>query len=651
MKYTRLLVSILVIACQPTRPLVADQNILKNPGFEELDQGSRPVGWSMPTDVYAVDTQVAHSGKNSLRIRSINPEVYRLTTQPIPFQIGRFYKMSVWVKTENVVGKETGATLCMEWNNDKGWLGGSYPAGFTGANDWKLLEADTGTVPPEAKTVAFVLYLRKGMTGTAWFDDACVTAAYPPPLTTFMVSPTYRGYLLPGADPQPVRIRMTLGNPLVDDLKLEEVRLTVNGKPVRVNPLNKQAVVDIDPNKLKPGDNSISVSLDMAASGKNLATQTYTVRKWKPGEALPKVYIDSHNRAIVEGKPFFPLGLYLGSGTKGDQPIQDLDTLARSPFNCLMNYGVIGGSLEDMRKYLDAVAERKLKILFSIKDVYEGTQYYPKQIDQFTGEKEIVERLVNEFKDHPALLAWYINDELPPPYIPRLEKRQQDMVRLDPDHPTWIVLYQVNDLRQYVNTTDVLGTDPYPIPDVPITHVTNYMQKTFEAVEGRRAMWMVPQCMNWSAYRKGEKPVRGPTYEEMRNMTFQCLVGGATGLVYYSFFDLKRDPAGFDKPWADICKVGEEVKGLSPHLLSAEEAPIITLKEPNESILFATRRWQGKKLLMAVNVSREEQKATFILPGKLKNVKRVNETGEVTVSGNQITETFPPVAVHLYQWE
>lgn len=651
MKYTRLLVFILIVANQPARPSLAGQNLLKNPGFEESDQRGQPADWSMPTDVYAVDTQVAHSGKNSLRIRNSNPEVYRLTTQPIPFQTGRFYKMSVWVKTESVAGKEMGATLCMEWNNDKGWLGGSYPAGITGTSDWKLLEADTSTIPPEAKTVAFVLYLRKGMTGTAWFDDACVTPAYPPVLSTFMVSPTYRGYLLPGAKRQPVRVRITLGDPLVEDLKLEEVRLAMNGKRVKVRASKRGAVVTVPRKNLQPGSNTLAVTLDKVVAGKNLATQTYTVRKWKPDEPLPKVYIDSHNRAIVEGKPFFPLGLYLGTGPRGEQSIKDLDTLARSPFNCLMNYGVTGGSLEDIHKYLDAVGERKLKILFSIKDVYEGIDYYSQQVDRFKGEKEIVEGLVNEFKGHPALLAWYINDELPPSYIPRLEKRQQDMMRLDPDHPTWVVLYQINDLKQYLNTTDVLGTDPYPIPDVPLRQVTSYTQKTFEAVEGRRAMWMVPQCMNWSVYRPGEKPVRGPTYEEMRNMTFQCLVGGATGLVYYSFFDLKRDPAGFDKPWADICRVGEEVKGLFPYMLSTEPRPRVSLKKPNEFILFATRQCKGRKLLMAVNVSREEQKATFVLSNKARSLRRLNESGVITVTGNQLADDFAPAAVHVYEWE
>jgi|EP01046_Picozoa_sp_COSAG06_P023724 hypothetical protein len=45
-----------------------------------------------------------------------------------------------------------------------------------------------------------------------------------------------------------------------------------------------------------------------------------------------------------------------------------------------------------------------------------------------------------QFKDHPALVAWYTNDELPATtYRPQLLTHQQWVVEGDPNHPTWQV--------------------------------------------------------------------------------------------------------------------------------------------------------------------------------------------------------------------
>ena len=44
--------------------------------------------------------------------------------------------------------------------------------------------------------------------------------------------------------------------------------------------------------------------------------------------------------------------------------------------------------------------------------------------------------------------------------MPDLEKHYQWTAETDPDHPTWAVLYEAPQLRQYLRTFDVVGTDP-----------------------------------------------------------------------------------------------------------------------------------------------------------------------------------------------
>jgi hypothetical protein len=81
--------------------------------------------------------------------------------------------------------------------------------------------------------------------------------------------------------------------------------------------------------------------------------------------------IDSHNRFILNGEPFFPLGLYVVQCTNGSYTTE-LDEIADSPFDTLMNYAInecgTEASYQQIRDYLDELARRDLKVIFSLKE-------------------------------------------------------------------------------------------------------------------------------------------------------------------------------------------------------------------------------------------------------------------------------------------
>ena len=92
----------------------------------------------------------------------------------------------VFVKNlENVQGDDSGATLCMEWYDaNQTYLGGSYPSGAKGTTaGWKRVHGVSGRVPERAARGTVTCYVRRGMTGTAWFDDVAVRRYYPPLIT------------------------------------------------------------------------------------------------------------------------------------------------------------------------------------------------------------------------------------------------------------------------------------------------------------------------------------------------------------------------------------------------------------------------------------------------------------------------------------
>jgi len=143
---------------------------------------------------------------------------------------------------------------------------------------------------------------------------------------------------------------------------------------------------------------------------------------------------------------------------------------------------------------------------------------------------------------------------------PRLEARQRLVSRLDPNHPTWAVLYQVDDLYGYLHTADVLGTDPYPVPDRPVTLGRRLDPEVARGLGWLQAALDVPQAFDWASYRKtGE----GASAYARRGTGDDVSLPHSrrARLIYYSYADLLRDPkVGFDQRWADLLRIGQEVK-------------------------------------------------------------------------------------------
>lgn len=556
-------------------PIAAETNLLRNPDFE---QGTN--GWQLPR-TFSIANDVAHTGSAALRVANTNAALYHLARQPIAFEPGLRYRYGAWIKTKGVTGDESGAAICMEWSGPKGWLGGGYLDGRKGDNDWTYVEGVTQPIPAEAKTVDFKLYLRKGMTGVAWFDGASVSAVWPEPLDAQLLRPNYRGWIFHGQSNQEIIIRAVVADRFRNGIDRDGLRLVAEvvdsgGAPkisrVVDSPSPGEHDIVFEGSALPAGDYRARVKLDHAGNAISEARE-FPVKKWAKDQPAPEVHIDEFSRTIVRGKPFFPIGWYFGPGPTAKDFRAHIDRVAISSFNTIMCYGINAGGLDKVRAYLDYLQERNIKIIYSVKDVYAGTKYFREPVLGFRGEENIIRNIVAAFRDHPAVLGWYLNDELPLSMRDRLEGRQRLVTGLDPNHPTWAVLYQVNELYGYLGTADVLGTDPYPIPTKPVTMASEWARKTSGVSGGHRPVWMVPQAFDWSHYGKG-RPGRFPTPAELRVMTYLCLIHGADGLIYYCYHDLLRDRQSFEKNWADMAAVAREVDWLEPALVSCAKPEI-----------------------------------------------------------------------------
>jgi hypothetical protein len=624
---------VLTVSCA-----AAQENAVRNPGFEAVDSAGAPVGWSDRKPAYRFADGVGRGGSRGLAFDNSDPKFYSFPSQQVGLQTGFCYAFEVWVKTEELNGDESGATICLEWSGPGGkWLGGAYAEGVRGTSGgWKRVQGFTRAIPTNATRVTVAPYVRRGMTGKAWFDDLSVTRYYPPLVSSLSAS-CYRHTAASGPVSFSAGLSLDEAGVKVEEVEGTFVFATADGKTVRtVKPdsLTRDcAQVSVDASAFPVGDYTVRFALATRDGASKGAAET----RFRRADKLPerKAFIDAHLRLIVDNKPFFPLGLYW-SGVK--EP--ELETYAKGPFNCLMPYG------SPNQQQMDACHARGLKVIYSIKDFYSGTRWAPSGMKNEADELAEIKKRVGLYRNHPALLAWYINDEMPLSMVDRLAARQRLMEELDPDHPTWVVLYQYDQVRAYLPTFDVIGTDPYPIPDRPAGMALEWTRVTRDQTYNTRAVWQVPQVFDWGAYRKGAErdKTRAPTLLEMRSMAWQCVAAGANGLVFYSFFDLfkMKERDAFDTRWADVCAMGEELKRYLPVLLSEEPAPAITCEGPSA---VQTRVWRsGPDVhLLAVNSAPEPVTATVTVAGGSKRMHPEFGRAPEQDADGRLLYTFAPL--------
>ncbi|NOY82481.1 MAG: hypothetical protein GXP31_15895 [Kiritimatiellaeota bacterium] len=623
-------------------------NLAPNPGFEEIT----PKGWARQwapgaSGVFSVSTKAPHGGRRCLRFENSDSTRYVLCSAPLELSPGRCYEFEAWVRTRDVQGKDSGATICLEWSDAQGkYIGGSYPPGVKGTEDsWTRVRGISPPVPENAASCRVICYVRKNMTGVAWWDDV-VVRPYFPPLLGNMATDCYRNVALPG----PIRVRAAL-NLAGYKFGVGDVRavLTVTGADGKVRSRVQPADITddwiefvVDGAKLSPGQYTLE-SRVLGPAGKARGNARCELRRVKE---LPRrrVTFDRRQRLLVDGKPFFPLGTYW-SGIS----IKDLDLYAQSPFNCLMPYG------KPTRGQLDQAEARGLKVIFSIKDYYAGSRWCPPNIRTADDERPAVEKTVRRFRDHPALLAWYLNDELPPSYMDRLTAHRRWVEELDPDHPAWIVLYQFSRVNEYLSSFDVIGTDPYPIPRLPVRTALDWTRATVRGALGLKPVWMVPQIFDHASYAKtpeDRKKSRPPTLEEMRSMAWQCIAAGANGLIFYSWFDLWRmdkleSPAvrqPFIERWKDVTAMAAEIRRFFPVLLSADDPGPAPRVEAPPTVAWRLYARNGATFVVAVNAATEPAAARFRFHRDFSAVQvQLGTAAGAVFDGRELCVSFLPL--------
>ncbi|MCJ7610885.1 MAG: carbohydrate binding domain-containing protein, partial [Candidatus Aminicenantes bacterium] len=164
-------------SCAKSKPQAGDElagvtQFVVNGSFEEMD-GDNPKDWRSRSwqrggAAFAVEP-IGHSGGRSVMISSEKgADASWLATVPVrPYSR---YKLSGWVKTENLVpGTSRGAQVNIQGEEE--WR----TAAITGTQDWTNVEVEFDAGPNDALEVSCLFGGWGRATGKAWFDDVELT--------------------------------------------------------------------------------------------------------------------------------------------------------------------------------------------------------------------------------------------------------------------------------------------------------------------------------------------------------------------------------------------------------------------------------------------------------------------------------------------
>jgi hypothetical protein len=354
---------------------------------------------------------------------------------------------------------------------------------------------------------------------------------------------------------------------------------------------------------------------------------------------------------LANGQRFFPVGLYGFPQNRTDDAIYKEARAAGFNFlvgheareGFLRSYDIPGGPPDP-----DAATRRG-----SLLDLTYNT----------AAKRQTLIELAKHNENTAGVIVWQGPDE--PNYFPFGTRpgpsstglqAGADALRSTSKHPLWINFSPTGDdraprdfssLAHYLAVPDVVSVDIYPVgggadlqespfADRGLAAVGDFTRNLVRvvSVNGRKQkpVWMVLQGFGWQALGAASNPPekwngRTPTYDEIRFMTFDAIINGATGVIYWGApFIAKEDNA----TWDSLKRVATELQSLQPALTGEILAADHHAYSANRNIEIAVRQAGRDLYLLMANASPLD----------------IGET-EIEFHGKKLRAKFGPFAVEV----
>ncbi len=391
-------------------------------------------------------------------------------------------------------------------------------------------------------------------------------------------------------------------------------------------------------------------------------------------DGLQRVRLAPDGRFFVNDAAVFPIGYTSGPVIGGLAPdgLDGLAELKREGYVFQLWYCPPGMWGPDREAQLDALLEQSRRqgaqVVISIPDLQAIKPGEQSKIAE-------LRRVVTKYRGHPALLFWKGEDEPQWGHFPVEDLRiyYQTIHALDPDHPIWITQAPrgtVEELRPYDPFFDIGAIDIYPVSYPPGDHsgianknlsvVGDYTKLIGEVTNHQKPLMMVLQIC-WSGVTKPGKTLRFPTFPEERYMTYQAIIDGARGLVYFGgnvrgCWNDNDAAYGWNWTFYDrvLRPVLDELRPGSP-LHPALIAPNSTLPvrvEGSAGVEYTVREVGDLIYILAAKREDGAAQVTFSgLPPDATGGEVLFEAGRpVKAEDGRFTDWFGPNEVHVYRF-
>ena len=375
--------------------------------------------------------------------------------------------------------------------------------------------------------------------------------------------------------------------------------------------------------------------------------------------------IENGMQLIVDGKPFFPIGIYYLP--KSEHPYAEL---AEAGFNLVR--------CELSEEQINAADAQGLKVWIPLGHHLDFAEDVEKK-------KHDLETQVNKFKSHPALLAWESIDEPTWTWKKPAEARvsaenlaagHEYLKKLDANHLLWINHAPRNTyktLQKFSAYTDAVACDIYPViprdidadktyammpngkqgdlANQSLSCVGEYVRKMKKVADGKKATWIVLQGFAWDNEANPDNPLL-PTPEETRFMAYDAVINGVDGILYWgTYFDTTAIAAR-----ERIKRVAKELSKLTPVLLAPTIQHNISIDYEemgfsiDKGIEILAKYHDNKVYLIMANTTIGPVRATFSqLPNIYADTLNVLfENRKVTIISGIFVDEFEPYGVHVY---
>jgi len=461
-----------------------------------------------------------------------------------------------------------------------------------------------------------------------------------PILTADVVLPIVRGTIQSKDPIKKLVIDCLVGYNSPDKLQLECNGVDANGKTAITtnrSVRSRQSLrISVDVRKLPVG--KYQFALRLLDKGKEVYSQNIPLTVAPP--AATEVTFDDKHVCYVNGKPFFPIGLYHVSQIIVDLineksrangvPEVDLNTSIKELKERGFNAITYGWGMPD-KKYLDYTQSLGMWVI----------------PEAGVPSAENV-ALANQYNN---VLMWYGQDEPSGDALERIKRERATTALVDPNRPVSAAVCNNNLFKQALGGFDFVMMDPYLIRYSALSGIATWIKRGFDASNGQKPVWMVPQAFTIDSALWKE-----PTPEELKAQAYISLVNGATGFVWYAFWSPEpwsESPAhrgcwvlSDTKLWDAFPKLNAEVTELAPIILTGKKMGPAKCSSPD--VQTCLWKYKAKSYLLAVN--------TLYTPVKCKlygfgdEAEVLFENKKVTGKNGVLEEVYKPLEVHVYKF-